>query len=122
MRAGGTEPYCLRSPEPGVLDTEKAGGRFRDAGGVICVELTEFADSAREALEWVRTHKNGIPEFTLRQLWIEKEYERIVLEHYLEVVPFPGSGEDFRRWAVAKGVALRCWTEPESSEEEDQFA
>ena len=105
-----------------MLSTEKAGGRFRDAWGVICVELVEFADSAEEALEWGRTHKNSIPEFKLRQLRIEKEYQRIILDHYLAVCPFAESGEDFRRWAVAKGVALRCWTEPQSSEAEDQFA
>ena len=105
-----------------MLSTEKAGGRFRDAWGVICVELVEFADSAEEALVWVRTHRNSIPEFKLRQLWIEKEYKFIILDHYLAVVPFPGSGADFRHWAVSKGVALRCWTEPEPSEEEDQLA
>ena len=49
-----------------MLNLEEAGGRFHDAGGVICVELTESADSAREALAWVRTHNNSLPGLHLR--------------------------------------------------------
>ena len=124
MRAGGTEPYCLRSPEPGVLDTEKAGGRFRDAWGVICVELVEFATSAGEALEWVGTHKNSIPEVNLRQLWIEREYEHIVVEHFLAEVDLPTEHclprTALRQWAISKGVNLWCFTGPELSEEEEE--
>ena len=90
------------------------------------MELTEFADSAREALEWVRTHKNGIPEFNLRLLRIEKEYEDIVFEHFLaevdppaeRVLPYP----ILRQWARLKGVNLWRFTGPEPSEEEEELA
>ena len=126
MRAGGTEPYACITLEPGVLSTEKAGGRFRDAWGVICVELTEFADSAGEALEWARTHKNSIPEFNLRLLRIEKEYEDIVFEHFLaEVEPPPEQILPYlilRQWANIKGVTLWRFIGPEPSEEDEELA
>ena len=125
MRAGGTEPYCLRSPEPGVLDTEKAGGRFRDAWGVICVELVEFADSAEEALVWVRTHRNSIPELNFRKLCIEKVYENIVFEHFwAEVSPQDEYGPPYtdpRQRARSKGVNLWRFTGPVPSEEEEGY-
>ena len=124
MRAGGTEPYCLRSPEPGVLDTEKTGGRFRDAWGVICVELIEFATSAGEALEWIGTHRNSIPEANLRLLLSEREYEYIIAEHFSEAVDLwtvrcsPRTA--LKQWAISKGVNLWCYTGPQLGEEEEE--
>ena len=126
MRAGGTGHTACITLEPGVLSTEKAGGRFRDAWGVICVELTEFADSAGEALKWVRTHRHGIPEANLRLLLIEKEYEDIVFEHFLAEVEPPSDQIlpylIIRWWALIKGVLLERFIGPEPSEEDEELA